>query len=71
MFKLKQEVSDETVYHDALNYPVDEEHDEINYDDCDDENEQESPTAHDNRFVTIHIRKFCVYNFFSFLDLHL
>lgn len=78
MFKLKQEVSDETVYHDALNYPVDEEQDEISDDDCDDggeendaDNEQESPTAHDNRCVTMKIRKFCVYNFFSFLDIHL
>ena len=57
MFKLKQEVSDETVYHDAVDYPVDE--DDINDDDCDGEdeendadNDQESRAAHDNRCVT-------------------
>jgi hypothetical protein len=76
VFKLKQEVSDETVYHDALNYPVDEEQDEINDDDGggegnDADNDQESPAAHDNRCVNRKILKFCVYNFFSFLDIHL
>lgn len=57
VFKLKQEVSDETVYHDAVDYPVDE--DDINDDDCDGEdeendadNDQESRAAHDNRCVT-------------------
>jgi hypothetical protein len=60
VFKLKQEVSDETVYHDAVDCPVDEEEDEINDDDCGDgedeeneaDNDQESRTAHDNRCVT-------------------
>jgi len=60
VFKLKQEVSDETLYHDAVDYPVDEEEDEINGDDCDDgedeendaDNDQESRAAHDNRCVT-------------------
>ena len=60
MFKLKQEVSDETLYHDAVDYPVDEEEGEINDDGCDDgedeendaDNDQESRAAHDNRCVT-------------------
>jgi len=60
VFKLKQEVSDETVYHDAVDCPVDEEEDEINDDDCDDgedeendaDNDQESRAAHGNRCVT-------------------
>ena len=60
MFKLKQEVSDETVYHDAVDYTMDEEEDEINDDDCDgggdgedEENDADSDqAAHDNRCVT-------------------
>jgi hypothetical protein len=60
VFKLKQEVSDETVYHDAVDCPVDEERDEINDDDFDDgedeendaDNDQESRAAHADRCVT-------------------
>jgi hypothetical protein len=63
LIKIKQEVSDETVYHDAVDYPVDEEEDEINDDECydggngkdeenDADNDQESPADHDNRCVT-------------------
>ena len=59
LIKIKQEVSDETVYHDAVHYPVDEKEDEIN-DDCDDgsdgedeeydaDNDQGSPPGHDSR----------------------
>jgi hypothetical protein len=75
LIKIKQEVSDETVYHDAVDYPVDEEEDEIN-DDCDDgsdgedeendaDNDQGSPPGHDSRCVTSKIFQYgvCMCNF--------
>jgi hypothetical protein len=76
VFKLKQEVSDETVYHDAVDCPVDEEEDEINDDDCGDgedeeneaDNDQESRTAHDDRCVTGRYFSFvCHFSSFFFI----
>ena len=73
MFKLKQEVSDETVYHDAVDCPVDEEEDEMNDDDCDDgedaDNDQESGAAHDNRCVTGRYFSFVCIISLPFLDI--
>lgn len=78
LIKIKQEVSDETVYHDAVDYLVDEEEDEINDDDCDDggdgedeendaDNDQGSPPGHDSRCVTSKIFQYgvcmCVISF--------
>jgi hypothetical protein len=64
--EIKQEVCDETVYHDALDNPLDEE-DEVDDDgrgeegeseEKDNDSDQASPACNDSRLGTI--RNFCI-----------